>query len=441
MISTETKVDIEDLAIKFEAFQKAEKVIPESDNHFPISVFPSAMQEIAKATHQDLNYPFDFIGSAMLAAASVGIGNTFKAQIKPEMEASAVLTVALIGPPGSNKSQPLNFALAPIAIRDAAAFRKYQLQMSEYNKAIKVSNKRSDQEEENETHKPILGKFIVSDFTPEALALIHYFNSRGIIVYIDELAAFFNNMNRYNKGSEEQFWLSVWSGSQICIDRKSSEPISITQPFILIIGTMQPGVIKEYAAGRTANGFFDRILFAVPENLKKERWSDTELDPVHKANWSRIINNLLDLVCQLDSDNNPSPMILKFTSESKKILFEWNKENTDASNGCESDAVKGIRGKMDIYTPRFALILEMLSWACDSVEMLPQNISVNSVEGAIRLAEYFTASAIKVRAMISEIKPLDLLTLDKRNLYDALPALFTKKEGADIATREHSRGF
>ena len=116
---------------------------------------------------------------------------------------------------------------------------------------------------------PIWEQLLVTDFTPEALIEVHKFNKNGIGVYADELASWFKNFNRYNSGSEEQFWLSVWSGKPIRINRKTSEPIFISLPFISVIGTIQPAVLKELAKDRTENGFMDRILFVIPDDLKK----------------------------------------------------------------------------------------------------------------------------------------------------------------------------
>ena len=89
----------------------------------------------------------------------------------------------------------------------------------------------------------------------------------------------FKNFNRYNKGSEEQFWLSVWSGKAIRINRKTTEPTYITKPFISVIGTIQPGVLNDLADNRTENGFLDRLLFVAPENLTKTLLERNRIKP------------------------------------------------------------------------------------------------------------------------------------------------------------------
>lgn len=67
---------------------------------------------------------------------------------------------------------------------------------------------------------PVRRRFLVSDITPEGLSLIHAQNPRGLCLWSDELSAWFKNFNRYNNGSEEQFWLSVFNAKPTISDRK-----------------------------------------------------------------------------------------------------------------------------------------------------------------------------------------------------------------------------
>jgi hypothetical protein len=232
-------------------------------NPFPVEVFPLPIQEIIKATNESLNFPIDFIGASMLYAVSVAIGNTHKVEIMKGWSENTVLYLSLVGRPGTNKSHPFSFALKPIEQRDNLKFLKYQKEKQEYDTIAKLTKKEREEQGYNEPIKPIWEQHLVTDFTPEALTDVHKFNKRGIGVYADELASWFKNFNRYNNGSEEQFWLSVWSGKPIRINRKTSEPTYIPLPFISVAGTIQPGVLNELAQNRTQNGFLDRLLVLV----------------------------------------------------------------------------------------------------------------------------------------------------------------------------------
>jgi hypothetical protein len=399
---------------------------------FPIDVFPSPIQEIVKATNETLGFPIDFIGASILYAASVAIGNVFRVEMKRTYEESAVLYMAIVARPGTNKTHPVRWALKPIIARDKKTFHEYEIQKQDYDKSLMLSKKEKEKSGDFELKKPVWKKFLLSDYTPEALAEVHNFNKRGIGVYVDELAGWFKNFNRYNRGSEMEFWLSTWSGNPINIDRKSGEPVFIPLPFISVIGTIQNGLLTELAKdSRTQNGFIDRILFVIPDNLKKSDWSETDVSQSIIDKWSKIINKILDLQLQSDETFNPVPEIYCFSSEAKKTFIAWHKKNTAQCVESDSDAIAGIYSKMDMYFPRLALILEILKWACDWNDT--NEISVEATQGAAELIEYFKGMAVKVNNIVSGNNPIDKLPIDKQRLYEALPGNFTTAEGMQIA--------
>ena len=436
----ETQFDFDKYGIGIEEIKnETEQLIKQGNeakdkqiNRFPVEVFPLPVQKIITATNENLNFPIDFIGASMLYAVSVAVGNTHRIEVKKGWLESAVLYLAIVARAGTNKSHPLSFALQPIVEQDKKTYRQYEQKRHEYEKAVNLSKKEREQQAIDEPIKPVWQKFLLSDFTPEALAEVHKFNKRGIGVYVDELAGWFKNFNRYNKGSEMEFWLSIWSGKPINIDRKTGEPVFIPLPFISVAGTIQNGILNELAKeSRTQNGFIERMLFVIPDNIQKTYWSETDLNPAIVQNWQNIISNLLNLPITNDETLNPSPEILKFTPEAKQILFEWQKANTDQSNDTENEAVSGIYSKLEMYAVRLALILEMMRFACG--ESNKQAVSIEAIQGALKLVEYFKNSAIKVNSIISNTSPLDKHPADKRAIYKALPDIFTTETGLQIA--------
>lgn len=426
-------IGVEDIVSEINQYLNLSNEIQEhKTNRFPIEVFPTPIQQVITATNEHLNFPIDFIGASLLYAVSVAVGNTHCVEVKKGFQQNAVLYLAIVGRAGTTKSHPLSFALQPIVEQDKKTYRQYEEQRQQYEQTVNLTKKEREQQAIDEPIKPIWQKVLLSDFTPEALAEVHKFNKRGIGVYVDELAGWFKNFNRYNKGSEMEFWLSQWSGKPINIDRKTGEPVFIPLPFISVAGTIQKGILNELAKeSRTQNGFIDRILFVIPDNIQKEYWSETDLPSVVLENWERIISNLLNLSVSNDDTLNPSPEVLKFTPEAKKVLFEWQKTNTDQSNNAESETLSGIFSKMDMYVLRLSLIIEMMRYACNESDKLA--VSIEAVSGAIKLVEYFKTSAVKVNSILSNASPLDKHPADKINLYKALPDAFTTEIGLQIA--------
>lgn len=127
--------------------------------------------------------------------------------------------------------------------KDIEANEAYKKAIAEYDRIVSMTKKEKEEEGIFDfPSEPQLTKYVVSDITPESLSSILSVNVRGIAYYADELAAWFNNFNRYNKGSEEQFWLMAYSASPIQINRQNMRgSISIKRPYISVTGTIQPG--------------------------------------------------------------------------------------------------------------------------------------------------------------------------------------------------------
>lgn len=405
-----------------------------NDSEFPIHIFPKQIQDIIKSTNECSDYPIDYIAASLFCACAVAIGNTHSVEVKKNWEETAILYMAIVGNPGINKTHPLAFAITPLLDKDIESNEKYKKDAREYDRIANMSKK--EREEIGILDMPIepkLQKYIVSDITPESLASILDDNPRGIALYADELASWFNNFNRYNKGSEEQFWLMAYSASAIQINRKNMRgSISIKRPYISVTGTIQPSLLKDLAEGsRAKNGFIDRILFVYPQNNLKKYWS-TKILPNHITDsWKSIIEGLLSLEQSLDKNNMPLPKIIPYSPEAWEKLYVWHKYNTDLSNSEENEAIKGIYSKLEIYVSRFSLIMQMLRWRCG--ESSKEQIDCSSIDAAILLTEYFRKTALRVQMTLNSSEIFKDLPSNYRQLYNALPYNFSTADGVNIA--------
>ena len=400
---------------------------PKEEEGFPVSVFPKPIREIISETKATLNYPADFIASAICFTLSVGIGNNFAAKVKEGWNERAILYMAIIGRSGVNKSHPLSFAMQPLFELDIKSSVKYQKERREYEKYILACKK--EKEDKEQATEP--------DITPERLITIHQDNKRGICLYVDELMSWLKNFNRYNSGSEEQFWLSVFSGKPIILDRQGNKNSAfIKHSFISVIGTIQKGLLKELAKGeRSENGFIDRILFVFPPNLKKEYWNELELSTHIVPLWNSIVKKLTDIQCITDEDGELVPTQLPFNTEARTLLYHWQHKNTDLCNSEMDEVLVGVYSKLDIYVIRFSLILQLSRWACDESDK--KEIDSTSVEGAISIVEYFRITAKRVQGITNSSTMLEQLPTDKLSLYNTLPVEFTTSEGITVAQKQN----
>jgi hypothetical protein len=392
--------------------------IKDSELQFPYLVYPDKLQSIILETNQTLGFPVEFISASMLYAFSVAIGNSYNIKAKNGWIESAVIYLVIASNAGTNKSAPLTWAIKPIRKRDAEYYKVYDSELKEWDQC----------EDKKSKPKPRFKKMIVSDVTQEALAGVHDYNKRGLGLYMDEIIGMIKNMNRYNKGSELEFWLSVFSGKSVSIDRKSDRSLLIEHPFISLAGTIQLGLLQDLAKdGMQVNGFLDRLLFVVAENLKKSHWLDAELNKATEQEYSAILNRVMDAI----SDAEPS--IVDFTTDARSLFREWHREHTNRYNTLQDEQEKQILSKIEIYLIRFCLILEVMDRACKGENMSNLfSINVKSVQGAIELSNYFTQQALKVRSIISQEVSNDSASV-KIKCYAKLPEQFTTSDGLVIA--------
>lgn len=371
-----------------------------NDPTFPIRIYPESIQRFIEATQKGLNFPKDYIGASVLFAVAASIGNSIRVEVMPGWIESAVLYLALVGNPGTSKSHPLSFVMKPIEEIDSLNFEKYKKQKREYDENITLSKKeRKEKGLSDFPVKPNWQQTIVSDYTPEALADTHKFNQRGIAVVMDELVALVKNFDRYSKGSEQEFILSAWSCKPVRISRKTTEPTYLPLPFISIAGTIQPSVVAEMAKNRTENGFIDRILFAFPDRVPKLPWG-IGVSPEWPAYWNNTLNKIIGIPFNTDSKGNPTPRILKFTSDGLRRLKRWQAELAHRANTANNEAQMGLLAKLEVYAIRFSLCLEVLRSASTESDLTA--IGIESVEGAISLTNYFRRNGEKVHSLVSK---------------------------------------
>jgi len=403
-------------------------------NSFPLDVLPKKMRDIVTEANAVLGFPKDYLAMSMLTAMAATIGNTNKVEHMDGWQEYCILFVALVGRPGANKSLPLSFAMQPLIDFDAEQSAIFNEAMKRYGAAMELPPKeRAANGYDTNPTEPKRIRFTMQDVTPEAVHRILSENPRGLCLYADELAAWFKNFNRYNNGSESEFWMSVFNHKVAMSDRKSSQSgVFIANPFLCVIGTIQPKVLGELAAGnRNANGFMERFLFVVPDDQSKVKWSSERKTPSFDivAAWREIISKLTDIVPATDTNGNVIPEDVPFSSEAFDRLVKWQNEYTDKCNADESDTQTAIASKLEIYAVRFCLLLAVADWATGAKKK--KAIDTATVERSIRLTEYFRVTAAKVQGIIGE----DGLTDVQLAVMSELPDKFTTAEGVAIASK------
>jgi hypothetical protein len=380
---------------------------------FPIDIFPTDIQNYITLCSDTLNNSIDYMGGAFLWMSSLIIGNTVKIKVKNGWVEPCSIWLAVIGMKGIGKTPSIKSIVFPLEKANMREIKKYTKEMKKYEnyKALDKDEKKYVQE----VHKPKHSQFIAKDVTLEALIDLHEESPNGIGLLKDELAGWFKDMNKYRAGSDLEHWLSSWNGESITLNRKTSKSAFVNEAFIPVLGGIQPTIFDTFYNGdNSENGFIDRMLFTFPD-LVVDHYNTKEL-PYEIIDW--YDNSILSMIEQIKSlqnfneDGEITPIIARISNEANEVWIKYFNELTDYQNSDEeNEYIKAMIPKQKSYTPRFALIINVINSMDGSVQFFDE-ITKDSMDKAIKLSRYFIEMAKKVKVNSIEQKNISIVTKD-----------------------------
>lgn len=334
---------------------------------FPLDALPETIRQFTEECAAALPVAPELVAVPALAVMGTAIGNARGIELKPGWRETAILFAAIISPTGTMKSPALAEAVNPL------------------------------QELDRPTHRTW-----TADVTVEQLAILIQHNPKGLLSVRDELTAWVKSMNQYKKagqGSDLQFFLSVWNGSPIRVDRKTGvdgkpTAIEIPRPFLSVVGCLPPDMVQELdEKNGLDDGFLARILFSWPEPVHGG-WSDGVIStPVREAYANRI-NELFALPYE------GAPLWLPLAPDAKEHFATWVNQHYVETTAPElSPFLRAAYAKYKGYCARLALIHAL------GTNPLATTIEDASITAACRLIDYFKAQAGKVAPAVGSVRP------------------------------------
>ena len=367
---------------------------------FPLEALPLGLRNFAVAAAASFPCPPDFIAIPCLAVAAGAIGRSMALKVKESWIESPSLYVAFCSAPGSTKSAAVKVAIRPL-------MEIQQKELSFHHLAITAMKEAKRADPSCEPVPPKLKRTLVGDTTVEKLAVILSENPRGVTMIHDELTAWLDGMGQYKQGggNDRQFYLSAWAGAAVSIDRKNQEngvPLFLPHPTLSIAGAMTPDMLRPCLDnGGKEDGFTDRILIGYPEMVEVRYTEDTIPEDVTEA-WSEAIKALWHRRMMFTSEGRDRPDIINFTSWGQEAFKKWFNAHCEESE--QDDFPRHLRGpwaKMRGYCARLALVLECLDRAYDPTSTgSPSGVSVEALQRAIEIIDYFKAHARRVHFLI-----------------------------------------
>ena len=360
-------------SISFEDLDFSEKGV------FPIEIFPIEMQDLINNFNDTLNYSKDYMAIAMLFSFSTLNGNKIKFKYKNTWVAPSIFWFAAVGDSGVMKTHPLKTIIEHIKSIDFDSKKIYDCEFDEWENLSDTEKKR--------TKKPKFKQTLVYDFTLESIHSIHSINKRGLGLYKDELISFLKDLNKYRKGSDEEFYLESFNNGSYTVNRVSKEPVIVSDISINIIGTIQPTVLETLYSANAGNGMLERFLYTMNES-KIYPMSAIDADVEYLDWWGKILNRV-----NIESiySNKDDTIILNCTPEIFSLFCEYDKKLIQIQEEQNTTAlIVGYCNKMKTYLPRFALVCCLMDYYNGDS---PLEISALHAQKAWLLVQYFLNSA------------------------------------------------
>ncbi len=327
----------------------------------------------------------DFIVSSVFVAVSTAIGkkvHTYDGRYKNYLP----LFMCLVAPSGSNKTTPMREVLRPLSERNAENYIAFRERMKQYNAENKAGN--------DEAEKPTFRQILISDCTPES-RIKALSENPNVLLVSDEIATMLYNINRYAKSGELPQLISIWSGDDVIINRKSEIPLLIKDPCLSIIGGTQPDVLADTFGSDyfMASGFNQRWMFVYPDDVPPSMYQESNISKGTADNWMRFIHELLDF----DFNGNGLGTLF-ILNEAKEIYVRYYNvlQEKKANAGGYMAAVCA---KLQIMIQRWAGITHLLGNNPRMSRILPEEM-----EYSVRCMDYFERCAEKVYMKLTEGK-------------------------------------
>lgn len=370
---------------------------------FPTRVLPRSMRTLIESGGAAMLVPAEFIAVPILVLAGSVIGNAWEIELKGGWREGPNLYAGIVGDPGAKKTPSLKLALRGIHLIQERLHGEYRRAKASYDEELALWEKAPKKERGAPPEQPRFSHVWTSDSTTEALAEM-LAGAKGIVLFRDELVGWVRSMDQYRsgKGADRQHYLSMWSRSQIKIDRKSNPaPIIVDRPCLSVVGGIQPDILPDLVENaQRDDGFIDRLLFAYPD-IGPDHWTDAGVDQAAQAAVERLFSDLYDLTGAEMPSGDVVPRVAHLGGDARRLWGEWYEENArEHRDETLPSSLKGTWAKMPSQLGRLALILH-IAHAVDAGARPGAQIPEETLAGAIVLVDYFKDHT---RAVLGELR-------------------------------------
>jgi Protein of unknown function (DUF3987) len=347
------------------------------------NLFGGELGNLLSIAAGNFNIPVSILQFCLLPILGSQIKSETDLMINPgtDYKVRAIRWCGLVGETGTKKSPIIDILTGAMSSIQREVADRYKAEKLEYDAAFRAwkATKPADRDEEPTPVTPMMDLYF-SDFTIESIsASISNHPGNGYLVHNDELAGFFKSMDAYRKngGGDRQKWLTLYNGSALKVNRKSSDTIFIPQTSVSIVGGIQPTTIEHLISGDESqeDGLWNRFTFTRLPQTRIEAFSSTP---------QSLTEHLEKLYRTLASQESFRHTL---SEESKPMWAEWHGWTEDKTFSESSWIARGTYAKIEGIAARNALIIHRTLAAIAGVSP-PIEISASTMAIAIEWTKW-----------------------------------------------------
>lgn len=286
---------------------------------------------------------------------------------------------------------------------------------------------------QNATPEPTRRLFKTNETSIQSMTVLQSQNTRGILVFRDELTALLVKWDREDGADERAYFLEGWNGNGSYTDCKIGRGITdAKQICISVLGGIQPDKLKRYlyqAMQGNNDGLMQRLQLAVwPDEPESWQLVDTKPNKADKQRAYDILQVLAELdftqfgAVQGEYDDRP---YFRLDDAGQAVFNDWLTElQTIKLQREENPLMVEHFGKFRSLMPSLALIFHCIDIADGKAN---GNVSEAAARLAVEWCKYLESHARRIYAMAESPEHEAAVRLADKIKAKALPSPFTCK--------------
>ncbi len=381
---------------------------------------------MVEATAKQTQTPHALAAVVALGVASASIGRGLLVKSGGSRVTPANIYLLAIARSGVGKGQTYSYVSKPIHAAEAQAVDEWKTsRMSNIVATLDVTKGRAKRAKEkatseldDESRKILIESladldkeqrrleeerdscpcYVVGDITREALAMrIGAQPNEALASFSPEARGILGVIRgRYGNGetSDEDIYLSAYSGEPLSVHRVNREPVSLRNPCLTVVWMTQPDAAQSLLADErmTVSGLLPRFLICdVKAEQQYEPDEMPEMDRSVIESWSALVKELLGYrTCGLD------PIVIDATGDACKVLRDFKNETVNrVRNDGDLRDVDSYVARWGENAWRIALVLHGGELGGDAHR---EKLGKATAENAVRIVRWFIREQLAILA-------------------------------------------